>query len=297
MSDMKQDKPVLIVAVSSRAIFDFEEENCIFKEKGVEAYIKEQRRLSEVPAAPGVAMPMVKKLLAMNGNGADRLVEVVVLSRNDPITGLRVGRSIEENRLDIRSATFTRGWPAFPYLRAFGAHLFLSALAEDVKAAIDKGFAAAHVMGGGEEKKDEKDEVLRIAFDGDAVLFGDESERVYQEKGLPAFEKNEREKAHKPLSPGPLKPFLDALLEIKKRRPQDAPRLRTALVTARSIRAHERPMRTFLEWGVEMDESFFLDGHSKEDILDIFRPDFFFDDQTGNLFDRSGHVPYGIKNK
>ncbi len=287
------DKPILTVAVSSRALFDFEKENRIFKEQGTQAYAKEQRRLMDNPAAAGVAMPMVKKLLAMNNEKP--LVEILVLSRNDSVTGSRVRRSIEEYQLDIRTAAFTRGEPPFSYLHTFGAHLFLSAFAEDVKEAINAGVAAAHVMGGG-GAKNEDDGILRIAFDGDAVLFSDESERVFQESGLPAFQENESQNAHTPLSPGPLKPFLDALTEIKKQLPDEPPRLRIALITARSYLSSERVTRAFSDWSVEMDESFFLDGRSKKDILDIFCPDFYFDDQIRNLFGNSGHVPYGVKN-
>jgi 5'-nucleotidase len=286
----------LVIAISSRALFDFEKENKIYKNKGETDYMKAQLRHLETSAPIGVAFPMIRKLLAFNQFSESPLVEVVVLSRNDPTTGLRVFRSIKDHGLGIACGVFTRGKPSLPYLSALGAHLFLSALKEDVKAAIDGGFPAAHVMGGN-DGDGENDEILRIAFDGDAVLFGDESEKIYQEKGLATFAKQEGKMAKAPLSPGPLKPFLDALHRLRRRLPEG--KIRTALVTSRGAPAHERPIRTLMKWRVDIDEAFFLGGRKKIKFLQGFRPDFFFDDQVHHLQGnrRSGHVEYGITNQ
>lgn len=288
---------MLTVAVSSRALFDFEEENKIFAAGDEDAYMRMQRTRLEDVAARGVAFPMVKKLLAFNdGRGDDkRLVEIIVLSRNDPTTGLRVFRSINKNGLAIARGCFTRGASALPYLSAFGAHLFLSAFAEDVRHALSEGFPAAHVLGGS-GNADNADDCLRIAFDGDAVLFSDEAERVYQEKGLKKFTEQERKMAKKPLQPGPLKPFFDALWQLRQQLPKG--KIRTALITSRGASAHERPIRTLMDWNVEVDEAFFLAGKEKKDILDGFRPDFYFDDQVSHLhkITAAGHVDAGVVN-
>lgn len=295
----KPPPPLMTIAVSSRALFDFEEENRIFAKGDETAYMEMQRERLEIIAAPGVAFPMIKKLLAFNGDGKNgrRLVEIIVLSRNDPTTGLRVFRAIGENGLDIQRGCFTRGAAALPYLSTFGAHLFLSAFADDVREALKNNFAAAHVMGGSGGTDDgDNDDCLRIAFDGDAVLFGDEAERVYQEKGLKQFTEQEREMADKPLQPGPLKPFFDALWNLRQQLPPG--KIRTALITARGAPAHERPIRTLMDWGVEVDEAFFLAGGKKKKVLDSFRPDFYFDDQVSHLqqFTAAGHVDYGVVN-
>lgn len=294
-------EPLITIAVSSRALFDFEEENRVFESKGKDAYMTMQREQLDTAASPGIAYPMVKKLLAFNSESGEDgeegpLVDVIVTSRNDPTTGLRVFRSIREYGLQIRRGCFTRGEPPVPYLRSFGAHLFLSAFAEDVRGALDQGFPAAHVMGSG-GAEDEADDVLRIAFDGDAVLFGDTAERVYQEQGLKAFIAQEKDQAAHPLPPGPIKPFLEALLRLQEKLP--AGKIRTALITARGAPAHERPIRTLMEWGLAVDEAFFLSGASKKEVLQSFRPDFFFDDQVRHLNDEQagGHVNTGVVNE
>lgn len=292
----KSDKsPILSVAVSSRALFDFEEENEIFKAHGEDAYIQMQRdRLGQVPAS-GVAFNLVQKLLSFNQE--EELTRVMVISRNDPVTGLRVFRAAAENRLKIEQGCFTRGASSFPYLRPLGAHLFLSALAEDVKAALDVGVPAAHVVGG--KSKSASDNTLRIAFDGDAVLFGDESERINREHGLEAFREQEARMREHPLSPGPLKPFLDALIRLRQQPGEHSERIRIALITARGAPAHERPIRTFMNWGVAVDEAFFMNGENKADIVEQFGADFFFDDNVKYVdgIEKSGHVPSGVLNE
>ena len=289
----------LVVAVSSRALFDFEDENKIFAEHGDAEYVKEQRKMLSKAARPGSAFPLVKKLLAFNGKNAKKeMVRIIVLSRNDPVTGLRVFHSAEKYGLKIEQGCFTRGAPSFPYLRPLGAHLFLSALAEDVKRALDNGVPAAHVVGGAAGARAD-DGILRIAFDGDAVLFSDESERVNQTEGLDAFCENEKEKRRAPLSPGPLEPFFNALARLQNKLGKERGRIRTALVTARGAPAHERPIRTFMEWGVEVDEAFFMNGREKKDIVEEFGADFFFDDNVRYIkgMPQGGHVPSGVMNE
>ena len=287
--------PLLSVAVSSRALFDFEEENEIFKKHGKEEYVQMQRgRLDTIPET-GVAFSLVKKLLAFNEE--EELVRVMVASRNAPMTGLRVFRAIAAHDLEIGRGFFTRGAAASPYLRALGAHLFLSASADDVKAALDAGVPAAHVVGGAGGEK--ADGILRVAFDGDAVLFSDESERVNQERGLDAFREQEARMRETPLSPGPLKPFLDALTGLRARLGAESGRIRVALITARGAPAHERPIRTLDGWGVAVDEAFFMDGGAKQEIVQKFGADFFFDDNVKHVngLEQGGHVPSGVMNE
>jgi 5'-nucleotidase len=281
----------LVVAISSRALFDFEEENSVFEQGDDKAYMRLQLERLEEPAKPGVAFSLVKKLLAFNHGEAQR-VEVVILSRNDPVSGLRVMRSAEHYKLPIVRCTFTRGESPWRYLRPLNANLFLSAKSEDVRAALANGFAAAtvatHSVRAGENYPHE----VRIAFDGDAVLFSDEAERVYQKSGLSAFQKHETKKADQPLPPGPFKPLLAALHRMQSEATPHI-RIRTALVTARSAPAHERAIRTLMDWNIEVDEAMFLGGLDKGAFLREFEPDFFFDDQTGHVASAAGHVPAG----
>ena len=302
MSDNSAQYSPLVVAVSSRALFNFEEENRVFDSQGPDPYRKLQQERLENIAAPGVAFPLVQKLLALRDEQGNSLAEVVVLSRNDPVTGLRVFRSVAEHELSlIRRAVFTRGEEPFPYLKPLGAHLFLSAHPEDVREALALQVPAALVHNPARESGVQGRNDLRIAFDGDAVLFGDNSERVYKEKGLKAFQEEEDYRREHPLEPGPFQPFLKALHDLRKRLPESSPvQIRIALVTARGAPAHERPIRTMMQWGVEVDETFFLSGAKKGEFLTVFQPDFFFDDQIGHIRDAesvaSGHVPFGVRN-
>jgi 5'-nucleotidase len=281
----------LVVAISSRALFDFEEENRVFEQGDDRAYMAVQLDRLEQPAAPGVAFSLVKKLLAFNSSGEQR-VEVVILSRNDPVSGLRVMRSAEHYKLPIIRCTFTRGESPWRYLRPLNANLFLSARAEDVRAALGNGFAAATVATHSVRAQDNYPQEVRIAFDGDAVLFSDEAERVYQKSGLPAFQKHETRKVAQPLPPGPFKPLLEALHRLQ-RESTPAMRIRTALVTARSAPTHERAIRTLMNWNIEVDEAMFLGGLPKGEFLKEFEPDFFFDDQAGHVQSAADHVPAG----
>ncbi|WP_420465930.1 5'-nucleotidase [Panacagrimonas sp.] len=291
----------LVVALSSRALFDFEEENGVFDRQGDDAYTRLQLERLDTPAKTGVAFPLARKLLAFNGDGQHR-VEVVILSRNDPVSGLRVFRSASAGGLVLERGVFTRGQPPWRYLRPLGAHLFLSAHDQDVADALAAGFPAARVFSRSVVDAVRHPNELRIAFDGDAVLFSDEAERVFQSAGLDAFQSHERDHASRPLPPGPFKPLLDALHRLQKAAGEKVPiRVRTALVTARSAPAHERAIRTLMDWGIELDEAMFLGGLGKGPFLREFEPDFFFDDQLAHcesaaLAGPAGHVASGVVN-
>jgi 5'-nucleotidase len=281
----------LVVAISSRALFDFEEENQIFEQGDDRAYMQLQLQRLEQPAKPGVAFSLVRKLLAFNDADAQR-VEVVILSRNDPVSGMRVFRSAQHYGLPIERGSFTRGQPPWRYLRPLNANLFLSAHLSDVRAALDAGVPAAQVYPHSVLASDAYPHEVRIAFDGDAVLFSDEAERVFQAQGLVAFQQHERDKATQPLPEGPFKPLLAALHRLQQAGTPTM-RIRTALVTARSAPAHERAIRTLMNWNIDVDEAMFLGGLPKGEFLREFEPDFFFDDQTGHVDSAARHVPSG----
>ena len=281
----------LVVAISSRALFDFEAENQVFEQHADKAYMQMQLERLEQPAKPGVAFSLVKKLLAFNTPDTQR-VEVVILSRNDPVSGLRVMRSAEHYKLAISRCTFTRGEAPWRYLRPLKANLFLSARSEDVRSALSNGFAAATVATHSAKAQSNYPAEVRIAFDGDAVLFSDQAEKVFQSGGLDAFQKHERKHSGKPLPPGPFMPLLKALHGLQQAGTPHM-RIRTALVTARSAPAHERAIRTLMDWTIEVDEAMFLGGLAKGEFLREFEPDFFFDDQTGHVDSAAQHVPAG----
>ena len=281
----------LVVAISSRALFDFEEENSLFEAEDDRAYMQLQMQRLDQPARPGVAFSLVKKLLAFNQPGQPR-VEVVILSRNDPVSGMRVFRSVQHYGLTLERGVFTRGEPPWRYLKPLAANLFLSTNEADVRSALAAGVPAARVYPDSARASAAHPAEVRIAFDGDAVLFSDEAERVFQSEGLSAFQNHERERAGTPLAPGPFKPLLEALHRLQ-REPTGGMQLRTALVTARSAPAHERAIRTLLAWQIEVDEAMFLGGLPKGTFLREFEPDFFFDDQTGHIENAAVHVPAG----
>ena len=286
----------LVVAISSRALFDFEEENRVFERDGEAAYIKLQYERLDIPARHGVAFPLVKKLLAF---GPSR-VEVVVLSKNDPVSGLRVFRSAKQAGLNIERGVFTRGRSPYQYLDPLKANLFLSANETDVMGALEAKVPAARVYPESTQAASRHAGEVRIAFDGDAVLFSDEAEAIYQRDGLDAFTKHETARALQPLPPGPFKPLLEALHRLQSDKTSPV-RLRTALVTARSAPAHERAVRTLMEWNISVDEAMFLGGLDKGAFLKAFEPDFYFDDQRGHidsarLHVAAGHVPFGVRN-
>lgn len=293
----------LVVAISSRALFDFEEENRIFEQHGDDRlYMQTQLEKLDRPAPEGVAAPLVRKLLAFNDAGAHR-VEVVILSRNDPVSGLRVFHSAKHASLAIERGVFTRGREAWRYLEPLAANLFLSANEDDVRGALAAGFPAARVYPASKRAALSHPNEVRIAFDGDAVLFSDEAEQVFQAQGLTHFVDHETAHVQRPLPPGPFAPLLEALHALRRASDQAAPpmRIRTALVTARSAPAHERAIRTLMDWNVAVDEAMFLGGLDKGAFLQAFEPDFFFDDQTrhcesASLVGPTGHVVAGISN-
>jgi 5'-nucleotidase len=289
----------LVVAISSRALFDFEQENEVFEQGDDRAYMALQLERLEMPAKPGVAFSLIKKLLAFNHTATDssdqpgsQPVEVVILSRNDPVSGMRVFRSAQHYGLPIQRGSFTRGQSPWRYLKPLHANLFLSTHLSDVRAALEAGVPAAQVYPQSVHAGDAYPHEVRIAFDGDAVLFSDEAERVYQAEGLSAFQKHETDKAQQPLLAGPFKPLLTALQRLQQAGTPTM-RIRTALVTARSAPAHERAIRTLMDWNIEVDEAMFLGGLPKGEFLREFEPDFFFDDQTGHVDSASAHVPSG----
>ena len=281
----------LVVAISSRALFNFEEENRVFEQNDDRAYMDLQLARLEQPALPGVAFSLVKKLLAFNQPG-DARVEVVILSRNDPVSGLRVMKSAAHYDLPIIRCTFTRGESPWRYLQPLKANLFLSTHLKDVRAALDAGVPAAQVYPHSAHASQAYPQEVRIAFDGDAVLFSDEAERVFHARGLDAFQRHEAANAARPLPDGPFKPLLVALHQLQKAA-RPAMRVRTALVTARSAPAHERAIRTLMDWNIEVDQAMFLGGLDKGAFLREFAPDFFFDDQTGHIESAARHVPAG----
>ena len=293
----------LVVAISSRALFDLEESNRIFEKEGVVAYHRYQLDHEDEVLQPGIAFGFVRKLLALNAHTPGQpQVEVILLSRNTADTGLRIMNSIEHYKLDISRAAFTGGEHTYPYVPAFDAHLFLSANPDDVRRALDDGHAAATIIPTSVEQTADGDDQVRIAFDGDAVLFSDQAERIYKKDGLEAFTASEVDAAHEPLTGGPFKRFLAALHHIQSGYPPDKSPLRTALVTARSAPAHERVVRTLRAWNIRIDEALFLGGLEKGPFLKAFGADIFFDDQRGHVesaqqFVPSGHVPYGVANE
>ncbi|GKT23665.1 5'-nucleotidase [Acidovorax sp. SUPP3334] len=283
----------LVVAISSRALFDFEEENRLFDPLQPQTYMQLQLDRLDMPARPGVAFSLVKKLLAFNEPGHQR-VEVVVLSRNDPVSGMRIFRSASAAHVPLERGVFTQGRDPFRYLRPLGAHLFLSANEADVRQALQLGYPAARVLTESVQASHANPHEVRIAFDGDAVLFSDEAERVYQAQGLAAFQRHETDKAAQPLPDGPFKPLLAALHRLQQAAGSSSGmRLRTALVTARSAPAHERAIQTLMNWNIAVDEAMFLGGLDKGGFLREFEPDFFFDDQTGHVTSAARHVPSG----
>ena len=296
------DRRLLTIAVTSRALFDMEESHALFESDGVEAYSAYQRTHEDDALTPGMAFSVVRKLLALNEAATPEAprVEVILLSRNSADTGLRIFNSIQHHGLGIVRATFTSGEPTWPYARPFGADLFLSANPESVRRSLEHGIAAATILPA--KAPEQRSDQLRIAFDGDAVIFGDESERVSREQGVEAFGRHERDRAREPLSGGPFRGFLSALHDLQAALPSGAASpIRTALVTARSAPAHERVIRTLREWGVRLDEALFLGGRAKGPFLEAFGADIFFDDSQHNIDSArmhvaAGHVPHGVAN-
>jgi 5'-nucleotidase len=290
----------LVIAISSRALFNLEDSHRVFKEEGLDAYQQYQISKEDLPLEQGDAFLLVQKLLGLNKLLEESPVQVILLSRNSADTGLRVFNSIQHYGLDISRAAFSGGDSPYRYISAFNSHLFLSTDGADVRQALESGVAAATILPS--EKSVTANEKLKIAFDGDAVLFSDDSEKIFKNEGLEAFTENEKEAANEPLSGGPFKPILAALQQIQMAFPPGESPLRTCLVTARAAPAHERVVRTLRAWNIRIDESLFLGGLDKGEFLRAFDADVFFDDQEGHCESArnhvaTGHVPHGISNQ
>lgn len=272
---------VLVVGISTRALFDLEKDNEIYEEKGVEAYVKYQLDNVDNTLRPGTGFRLAKNILALNTGQPNKVVEVIILSRNNAVTSLRITKSIDHHDLDITRSAWTGGETIARYLAPYKVDLFLSANEQDVQDAIDAGFAAARIYKFNKytpETKVDKN-IIKIAFDGDAVLFSDESEKIYKREGLESFIEHESINAHKPMSEGPFAPLLKSISRVQSEYVGDICPIRTALITARNSPAHERVILTLAEWGVMIDEVHFLGGVSKHEILEAFKADIFFDDQ------------------
>ena len=274
----------LVIGVSSRALFDLSRENEIFENEGLEAYCRYQLEHENDILKPGTGFALIEAMLKVNEIDAGlRRTEVVIISRNSADTSLRISNSIDSYKLDITRAAFTGGEPVARYLNAFEVDLFLSATEEDVQAAVESNVAAGLIYDGPSRNRTDPLEQIRIAFDGDAVLFSKESEMIYQQQGLEAFIEHEKLNAEKPLPEGPFAKLLKTLsylqFDLTNSESQSPPPIRTALVTARNSPAHERVIRTLRNWNVRIDETFFLGGVPKHKILESFSPHIFFDDQ------------------
>jgi 5'-nucleotidase len=298
----------LVIAVASSALFDLAESDAVYQTRGVEQYRKYQRENEKVILEPGVAFSLIKRLLALNGpSPSEQIVEVILLSRNDPDTGLRVFNSIEYHGLAITRAVFVSGRDPFRYLQAFNAALFLSANENDVRNAIMQGAPAGRVFP--TQFVDDGESELRVAFDFDGVIADDSAEAVFKTQGLEGFLRSEHEQAAVAHPLGPLHRFFCEMAKIqrseKSRKLQDPaykPRVRIAIVTARNAPAHERVVTSLREWGIEVDEVFFLGGINKAKVLEVFRPHIFFDDQIAHVEGAAGiapcaHVPFGVANE
>ncbi|MFJ5232361.1 5'-nucleotidase [Kitasatospora sp. NPDC088391] len=301
----------LVVGIASSALFDLAESDRVFREDGEEAYRAYQERNVDITLAPGTAFPFVKRLLSLNDLAAadDPLVEVIVLSRNDPDTGLRVMRSIRAHKLPISRAIFQQGRAPYAYIPALNMSLFLSANEGDVREAVAAGLPAGRVLGPLGAADDEGDPDLRIAFDFDGVLASDAAEQVYQREGIEKFRDHEVAHADVPHDAGPLKEFLAGVNRIQRREEEERRRnagyrlrVHVSIVTARNSPAEERAVRSLKRWGVRVNDAFFLGGIDKGTIMAVLRPHIFFDDQQVHLDSTarttpSVHIPIGRLNE
>ncbi len=286
---------ILVVGVSSRALFNLEKENELFEKEGVDAFRKYQLEHEDEPLEPGTAFYLIKNLLKLNQVSEKQLVEVVVMSRNSPETGVRVLNSLVHYGLDITRLAFSGGQPLSPYIQAYSVDLFLSKDHSDVQHIIDSKLCAAAIIYAPPSVKLEDDSKVKIAFDADAVLFSDESEQRYKKEGLDAFQQFESENVNVPLAEGPFAILLKKLSALQHALPygiEDSP-LRLAIVTARSAPAHMRVIKTLRHWGVYVNETYFLGGLAKDKVLEAFGAHIFFDDQDYHLESASKVVPSG----
>lgn len=286
---------ILVVGVSSRALFNLKKENEIFEKEGITGYRKHQLEHEDKPLKPGTAFYLIQSLLHLNQSAKKRIVEVVVMSRNSPETGVRIMKSVNKFELDITRMAFSGGEPLAPYIDAFNIDLFLSKDLKDVQTVIDsKKSAAAFIYEPPTEFKP-TDNRVRMAFDADAVLFSGDSEHRYKTEGVEAFHRYEQEHEDDPLTKGPFAKLLIKLSKIQEELPEsvELSPLRLAIVTARNAPSHMRVIKTLRKWNVYVDEAYFLGGLSKDNILKAFGAHIFFDDQEVHLTDSSKFVPSG----
>lgn len=301
----------LVIGLASSALFNLEASDKVFRTQGELGYREYQKEHENILLEPGVAFPFIQRLLNLNSIfPKDKpFVEVILLSRNDPNTGLRVMNSIEHYGLSIKRAIFLQGRTPYKYIDALNISLFLSANETDVNQAITAGYPAGLILKGNIFDI-EHDEELRIAFDFDGVIADDSSEQVYKESGLSAFIKNEENLANQPANVGPLHKLLKELSTLQKEeikyQSQNSDyksRLRLSIVTARNAPAHKRVINSLRSWGIDtINEAFFLGGIEKRKVLEILNPHIFFDDQVTHLEKTadsiaSVHIPFGIANK
>lgn len=291
---------MLTIAVSSRALFHMEDSAAIFEEQGQEAFNEYMRKKEKIPLQPGAAFPLIKKLLNLNKLASKPIVEVCLLSRNSPEAAFRISRSIEHYGLEIEQAVFVRGDDRFKYAAALGALLFLSASPTDVLKAIEKGVASATIFPCERTNLDSLEDVeIRIALDGDAVIFSDEADQHYRQFGLDAFYQYEQENANNPLGAGPFKEVLRAINQIQALFDENNCPLKVGLITARPIQSNARVINTLRLWGVTVDALMCTSGQPKGPWLQAFGADIFFDDTQKHIDSAvghdisTGHVPYG----
>ncbi len=281
-----------VIAVSSRALFDLSRENAIFDEQGAAAFEKYQLDREHDPPPPGPAYRLIRNMLSLNKYlPADRHIEVVLTSRNSASAGIRIKRAITKSGLNITRSVFSSGDPVAPYLQAFNVDLFLSADAADVRTAWENGFASALVFGAPKTQIETEPGTIRIAFDGDAVLFSEASEKIYQSEGLDAFHKHERDNSEQPLEYGPFAKVLLSLSYIRRRLPKDASLIKTIIVTARNGPSDIRVLNTLRHWNVGVDTVLFLGGLDKSSFLSAVNADIYFDDQLSHCAGASTVVP------
>ena len=281
----------LVIAISSRALFNLEDENKIFEEKGINDYYKYQIENEDKLIEKGTGFRLVRNLLKINDDfPEEKQVEVIIMSRNNSATSLRITKSIERYDLDIQRSAWSGGNDISKYLKPFKVDLFLSANEIDVQNAINEGIASARILPY-ENKAEEEFSQVKIAFDGDAVLFSEESEVIYKTQGLEAFIEHEKSNASKAMKTGPFAKLLKVISKIQAKYSEEKTPIRTALITARNSPAHERVIRTLSQWDVRLDEAFFLGGVDKYEVVKAFGADIFFDDQDVHLENSSKDTP------
>lgn len=294
---------LLNIAISSRALFDMQKSNAIYESKGHNSYAQHQRQAETAILQPGPAFNLIEKLGKLRDKKGNQAVHIVLISRNSADTGLRVFNSIEHYALPIIRAAFTNGRPIYPYLGAFNSHLFLSGNEQDVRLALQAGYASGRLTRPCQlpsSVHQQPNDEIRIAFDGDAVLFSDEAEVIFQKQGIDAFMSAEKKRADIPLSKGPFSGFLHAIFQLQSQLDTSSYQLRTALITARSAPSHKRVIQTLRAWDIHIDEMCFCGGIEKSGFLSAFQPDIYFDDQIKHLNAQniaSAHVPNGICNE